>query len=401
MFTLFVALLACKDAPEVVWTRDVKPIVDANCVACHSAGNIAPFPLTTYAETAPLSTLIASAVEDRRMPPYPPAQGCNEYQDDHSLSDEEIATLLAWADAGAPEGDAADTVDGEPELGQQWTGDLELPMPTAFTPTLSPDQYRCFVLDWPYEDQKYVTGLRVNPGNLAIVHHVIAFTVSADQVLALQALDDNDPGEGYDCFGGPGVSDSYWVGGWVPGSAGQLSAEGVGIPIDPGAKIVVQLHYNLDSGNTDSDLSTLVLKLEDDVEFPARIAKILDPSWVIGDNMLIPAGDSSVSFSFEFPNPTRDVVRLWSAGLHMHQLGASGRLSVIDQSGNEEECLLDIPRWDFHWQGSYQFVEPVELDATDSVRITCEYDNSSGTSDVSWGEGTADEMCLGMLYASF
>ena len=67
MITLFVALLACKDGgaePEVVWTRDVKPIVDSNCVACHSDGNIAPFPLTTYAETAPLSTLIASAVED-------------------------------------------------------------------------------------------------------------------------------------------------------------------------------------------------------------------------------------------------------------------------------------------------------------------------------------------------
>ena len=96
---------------------------------------------------------------------------------------------------------------------------------------------------------------------------------------------------------------------------------------------------------------------------------------------------------------------IWGANAHLHTRGKAVRIDLLRTDGTEE-CLLDIPEWDFNWQGSYRFKEPVRANAGDQVRITCSWDNSAGNQpiidgqpmeprDIQWGDSTFDEMCLG------
>jgi hypothetical protein len=90
----------------------------------------------------------------------------------------------------------------------------------------------------------------------------------------------------------------------------------------------------------------------------------------------------------------------------MHLLGASIRLT-LNPGTARERVLLDIPRWDFHWQNAYALARPVRARAGDVVRVTCRHDVGKRLRGehgiprtpryVVWGEGTSDEMCLGVL----
>jgi hypothetical protein len=116
--------------------------------------------------------------------------------------------------------------------------------------------------------------------------------------------------------------------------------------------------------------------------------------------MPIPAGEADVSHVFTYSNGTQQTYTLWSAALHMHELGNSATLSVRHNDGSEQ-CLLDIPAWDFHWQGAYFFKKAVALEPDDTVTLTCHWKNDgAGAVYTEWGEGTSDEMCLGTVYTT-
>jgi hypothetical protein len=103
-------------------------------------------------------------------------------------------------------------------------------------------------------------------------------------------------------------------------------------------------------------------------------------------------------------------ITVWSAALHQHLLGTHSTISVTHADGSTE-CYLDIPHWDFHWQGSYGFAQPKTLKPGDQLGITCHWNNSVGNqpyvggvqrapNDVNWGESTLDEMCIGFLFVT-
>jgi hypothetical protein len=206
-----------------------------------------------------------------------------------------------------------------------------------------------------------------------------------------------------------------WLGGWAPGGAGSDFPPGTGLPTEPGSKIVLQIHYNTLDADGQPDQSSILFKLDDTVDRPARILPWTNPYWIIQDSMDIPAGETDVTHSFEY-DPTTvnilgldgDPIRIYSAALHMHNLGKSGRLS-IERSSGESECLLSIPNYDFHWQRSYGLMESVLVHPGDTLRLECHWDNSQANQlmvdgkllpvqNVSWGQGTTDEMCLGIFY---
>ena len=412
------------DAEPLTWHRDVRPIVEAKCATCHTAGTFAPFPLGTFAEVSAVRALVANAVSSREMPPWPPSATCNSYEHERSLTDAERATVVAWAEGDGLEGDAADYVAPTPEVPVTLRADRTLTPARAYTPVQSPDEYRCFVLDWNAAETQYVTGLRVRPGSVAEVHHAIAFAIPPSDVDELEALDAADPANGYRCFGGPGVNQAraVWLGAWVPGASDNVFPEGTGIAIPSGAKIVLQMHYNTANTAAVPDLSTLDLQLADTVTTEATTLKFTDPSWALRRTMDIAAGDADSVHQFSVPltnlagplsggvlDPDRPI-RLHSAALHMHNRGVQGTLAVQHADGSTA-CALTIEDWDFHWQDSYRLKTPIVVQPSDTLSITCHFDNSGArqpleggepvpVTDVNWGESTQDEMCLGLFYAT-
>ncbi len=410
----------------LTYARDVKPIVDASCTGCHAPGGLAPFSLTTYDEVKLHRGGIAVATRERIMPPVLAAKGCAEYANDLTLTDEQISTLEAWADSDALEGTAAPAAESP---GQSQSGlsrvDLELPMPIVYTPQKSPDDYRCFVMDWPKDTFSYVTGFRAKPGNAKVVHHVIAYLAGPEYAAEFEALDAKEPGPGYTCFGGANGNDSGtgWLGAWAPGAIGGMVPEGTGILVRPGSKVILQVHYNTLGKSGDlSDKTTVELALADSVKHRSAYVPFTNFGWIRSGGMTIPAHETDVVHTYAIDPtpywglatagalPSGVALKVHSAAAHQHLLGTKNKQQILRKDGTNE-CLLDIPRWDFHWQQAYWLKEPKVVRPGDKLEITCHWDNSAANQplvdgkrlephDADWGESTTDEMCLGLLYVS-
>ncbi len=413
MALLAVLSSGCSDSKPttVTYFQNIKPILDAKCVTCHTTGGIAPFPLDNYASAAERAAAVARAVTARRMPPWPPNPECRPYKGDRSLDTAQVKAIQRWVALDAPVGDPSRP--GEPipvSMPSLSRVDLRLELPEPYTP-MPPagkhDDYRCFVIPWPAEfaQRMFVTGFRGVPGNEKIVHHMIAFLAGPAQVAQFQALDAAEAGSGYTCFGGSRAEDQGIIAAWAPGTLGSDLPAGVGLPIEPGSAIILQVHYN---GRGAPDRSAVELKLDTAVDRSGRIYELVDPKWVKG-NMPIPAGDPDVVHSYKV-DPTSELgeSEIFSAGHHMHLLGTSGTLSVQHADGSQS-CLLQINRWDFNWQGFYNFTQPEIVRRGDKLSIACHWDNSANNqpighggmprqpTDVNWGDGTEDEMCIGFL----
>jgi hypothetical protein len=398
---------------------DIQPILQTKCAGCHTAGGIAPFALETPDDAVAHKSLIKSAVASGTMPPWPPASTCTDYKNDRSLSDAEKKAITSWVDAGAPLGDASRQVKGPAAPGMSRV-DLTLQMPVPFTPVLSPDDYRCFLVDWTPTTTKFVTGLGVKPGDPRIVHHVIAYIAPPAQVAAYQAMDDQEDGPGWTCFGGPGNgTKAQWLGAWAPGALGSDFPAGTGVRIEPGSKIVIQVHYNTAAVAPVPDQSSVNVEIADSVTKEAYVTPFTDPGWVLG-GMQIAAGnpDANYSVSMDLSSNLSRIskglfkdnapVTVHSSALHMHTRGTQIRSKIL-KADNSEDCLLDIPRWNFAWQGSYGFAQAKVMNPGDQLYLECHWNNTAANQpyvngsqvpakDVYWGESTEDEMCLEILY---
>lgn len=402
---------------DVTYYGDVAPIVNARCGACHEPGGAAPFALGTYEEVAGLAEAMLAVVIAKTMPPWPAGEGCRTYTHDPTLSDEQISTLQAWIDGGKAMGDPA--LVGEPIPREEVLldrVDFTIGMSEGHvpTPTEGIDEHRCFLIDWPSEAPVYITGFETHPGNRAALHHFVGLIVGPERVADLQASDDADPAYGWACGAGTGMAG---LGGelfatWVPGARATRMPEGTGLRVEPGSKILLNMHYNVLSGDLSPDQTMFDFQIEHEVERPGHAFFATDFKWVTQESMDIPAGEASVVHEsavsqVQFGSQPYTIHTL---GLHMHTLGTRGRL-FIERASGTEDCLLDIPEWDFDWQLGYELADPVHVGEGDALHIECEWDNSAANQpvidgepadprDVNWGEDTFDEMCLGMVYVT-
>ncbi|MSP63949.1 MAG: monooxygenase [Myxococcales bacterium] len=411
----------------LTYFRDVKSIVDEKCTQCHYEGGIGPFALKTYEDVLAHKDAIRIQVASKNMPPWSPSKDCTEYVGDRSLSDAQITALTGWADQGAKKGTEGEyRAPAEAQAPKLSRVDLHMKLPVPYTPTKSPDDYRCFIVDWTAQTTKYVTGFRANPGNSAIVHHVIAFLAQPADVAEYQKLDDAEPGPGYTCYGGPGGANRRvgMLGGWAPGSLGSDFPPATGLKVLPGSKVILQVHYNTLVAKPAPDETSVDVKLDDQVDKEAIILPWTNFNlWVRDRKMTIPAGATNQMYRFAFdPTPFFGMIpglsiapnkpfTLHSAAHHMHTRGTTGRIQ-IERADGTDECLLDIKKWDFHWQGAYGFKKSKEFHPGDQLSIECHWDNSAANQPVgpdgklleprelNWGEGTTDEMCIGFFYVT-
>jgi mono/diheme cytochrome c family protein len=417
-----VALSACQPTGPT-YAQDVKPILDGRCVNCHTAGGIAPFKLDTYADAKNYAAAIADAVETGRMPPWKAGPADVTYLRNPSLTAEQKAAIVAWAKSGAPEGDAAHPGAAIPPVGGGMERvDLSLKMAQPYTPTVRPDDYRCFVLRWPKDTPVYVTGVNTVPGVAQQVHHLALYLVPPDSAELPVQWDAEDATPGYQCFGGPFGSrpQTFAVNlltAWIPGYAGTTFPRGGGVLVEPGATIVMQLHYNLQNlPEPKEDLTEVQFQLADTVARRLAYQPLLDVAWVAGQ-MKIPANATDVAFTYRAdprdffrllgsPLDTTNGFNLEAVMFHMHKLGKRGEL-WLDKADGRHIKVLDIPDWDFHWQNEYQLSEALRFEPGDELRVKCVFDNSPGrlgpgrpSVETNWGEGSDEEMCVANILSS-
>lgn len=336
--------------------------------------------------------------------------------------------------------------------GERW---IDLPMPGGvYRPAATgggTDDYRCILLDPKITTAAFLSGVVLRPGNPELVHHAILYRVEPAQVSAAEAKDAADPRLGWSCFGdpglpgGPGILDALnsapWVAAWATSGGEQRFAAGTGQRMAAGSRLVLQIHYNLlNGGGADStsvrlrvarrgaalkQLRTLLLPAPVELPCPpgergplcSRDAAVLDvqrrfglrSGATVAGLQLLCGGSLSHPRAGPTQSCTRPVpaaMQLRAVAGHMHLLGRSIRVDLIRADGSRTR-LLDLPVWNFDDQRAQLLAEPVTVGPGDKLSVSCTHDATlrarlPATAKlppryVVWGEGSSDEMCLGIV----
>ncbi len=393
-------------AQTPVWSTKIAPILYNHCTSCHHDDGIAPFSLITYSDAVLNSGAIKSAVNAKRMPPWPPDPNYSRLAHERLLSAADIAAITAWADGGTPQGtpSLAPPVPVYNNTGMiPGTPDLKVKIPTYTSTAATGDVYQCFVIPSGLLVDKFIKSFEAIPGNPAIVHHVLVF---ADTTGTCDSLDAAVPGPGYPNFGGVGVGAdaATMLGVWVPGSDPMSYPNGFGLKLPKNADIVVQVHYPAGTvGLQDSTEVRFFFAPSTGVREVIMQPILFHDFNLIGGPLHIPA--NTVKTYEEALDPvylmlTGDI-SLLGAFPHMHLIGKTIKSYGVLPSGDTDKYIR-INAWDFHWQGFYMFRKLKKIPVGTRVRAEATYDNTTANpenpnsppQDVFAGEATTDEMMI-------
>lgn len=396
------ALILAATLPPVAITyaEHVAPILNKNCVPCHRPGEVAPFTLIGYQEAKKRSAMIAAVTEAKLMPPWKAKQDYNHFADEIRLTPEEVSTLKSWNASGAPRGNASKEPK-TPKFASEWRlgrPDHLLQQERPFKmPAEGPDIYRNFVVKTDFKEPTWIRAMDVRPGNAKVVHHVIAFLDEGGQSLKLeQRANDGQPG--YSSFGGVGFVPDGTLGGWAPGQSVRYTPKDTAFLVKPGTKIVLQVHYHL-SGKPEEDQTKVALYT---AKTPPK--KELRLLWLFNFMVNIPPGEPNYKLSRTYTLPSDATI--YDAMPHMHLLGRQMKAWAVLPDGTKKPMVW-VDDWDFRWQFTYAFKDPLKLPKGSKIQIEAQYDNSPNNplnpntppKRVTWGEETTDEMFL--LIASY
>ncbi|CAN5788324.1 hypothetical protein BH23PLA1_BH23PLA1_28530 [soil metagenome] len=294
------------------------------------------------------------------------------------------------------------------------------------------DEFRVFFLPTDLPEDRWIKAVDFQPGNRKVVHHVIA---AIDTSGRARELDAEDPRPGYSSVGGfgNGVPLRGFLPIWVPGSVPRYAIEGAGYTLPKGADVLIQVHYHK-SGKVEADATSIGLYLSEaplqrqvrtgfvfpDVSLPQALratqaarasqeqGRRPDLSELMQEVLTIPAGDAhyrvtgSTNQGMTARPLNRDIL-LTAVMPHMHWLGKDFTFTAVQPDGTRVP-LIRIDAWDFNWQGTYAFVEPVFLPEGTWFEMEAHFDNSADNpanpsnppKTVTWGDQTDDEMCIGI-----
>lgn len=380
---------------KVTYTRDVAPILQQNCQVCHRAGEVAPFALENYRQAANWAQQIKAYTANRKMPPWK-ADSHGEFYNERRLTNAQLATLAAWADAGAPQGDPKD-LPTPPQFKSGWKlgePDEVVQMPETYSVGEDGrDIYRCFVIPTSYGEDKWVSAVEVHPDNRRVVHHVIAYL---DTSGTARKLDAADPGPGYTNptpGNVPGFTPAGILAAWAPGNEPRLLPDGIGNLIPKGADIVLEVHYHKD-GKPEYDRTSFGIYFS-----KKPVAKRMGIHFVGNFDFQIPA--NAENYVITASDVLNDDITVLGVAPHMHVVGRTMR-AVATLPDKTQKQLVYVPDWDFNWQLTYAYKEPVKLPKGTRIDITATYDNTAKNPNnpnkppklVTYGEQTTNEMCL-------
>jgi hypothetical protein len=389
--------------PTVTFNKDVLPVLQKNCQSCHRPGEVAPMSLLTYADARPWAKAMKTAVVSRKMPPWFAEPVANHFANDRTLSQADIATIVAWADSGAPEGDAKDRP--APLVfpdGWNVKPDIVVEMPEEFhVPATGTINYQYIRVKGNFDHDLWVSAAEMRPSNPAVLHHGKVWVVppgskwmaDAEYGVPYEGRETgrNEMGDGNDILGkfNPGLgSQDFTMGG-----AAKF--------IPKGSDLVFELHYTA-TGKPTTDRSKLGIVL---AKHPPEQRFFLSAG-PTASNLVIPPGDGNAEVVSEVTVGLDDV-KLVYAQPHMHLRGKDFELRLIYPTGESQTVFKG--KFDFNWQLGYDFAKPIPLPKGTRVIGISHFDNSANnpfnpdpTKEVRWGPQNWDEMSncfIGLIFS--
>ncbi len=391
---VILTMAAAAAEKPVTFAKDVAPILQARCQVCHRAGQIAPMSMMTYQETRPWARSIRQKVLAREMPPWfiDKNIGVQHFSNDISLSDEEIATLVKWVDAGAPEGNPADMPPPRqfPD-GQAWQigkPDQIVSLPKdVVVKAKGPDWWPDILVDPGLTEDRYIQAVQIIPTKgRPVIHHIRTSIVEPDAGTRHSGqLDGNVALE----VGEQGV----FLNEYAIGKGGDIFREGSGRLIKAGTKINFQFH--LHSSGTETPINVaLGLKFYPKGYVPQHVITSLTVG--VNDVDIRPHETNVRSDAYM---PLIKPARLLSFQPHMHNRGKAECLEAIYPNGKTE--MLSCAHFLFNWHLNYVYADDSAplLPAGTILHSIMWHDNSAENkfnpdpdAQITWGERTIDEM---------
>lgn len=432
------------EAAGVTFSKDIAPIIYNKCANCHRPGEVAPMPLTSYAEVRPWSKAIREEVIQGAMPPWyaDPHTSTLKFSNDRRLSQAEIDKIAAWVDAGSPKGDDKD-LPPLPKYTPGWTfgePDLIIEMPVDFEiPAEGELPMQNFYVPVPFKEERWVEKVELRPGNPAVVHHSIANVVKLPEgtkIVNGRAVKDNAPAaqlNGQSARDTGGLSEgasrevflsqdafsragAFKLVGQAPGKGFERHFPGTAKRILPGMYFQFNMHYQV-SGRPEKDRSLLGLWFAKQPVTHEVLTKGVTDTLFIGGKELSETrivNGKEVKTRGKIPNippnvdnweiagetTIKEPITLYAFAPHMHLRGKDIRYTLIWPDGRRQ-VLLDVPKFDFNWQLHYELAEPLKIPAGSRVVALAHYDNSiknrynpAPSKEVFWSEQSWDEMFI-------
>lgn len=394
---LFVLLYTANVFSQTTFNKHIAPIIFKHCVSCHRDGEIAPFPLTNYEEVSQMAYTIRAVTQSGSMPPWKAEKGFGYFLDERILTQQEKDAISKWIDEGLAEGNPSDlpTLPNFPKGSQLGVPDLVLKLKNPWKiEGNSKDSYRNFVLDLPISEDVDIAAVEFRPGNTKVVHHALMWLDTTGEA---KLRDDESPEEGYDGFGGPGFSPTLSYGGWVPGATSRFYPPGIGNKMFKNGKFLVQIHYAA-SVTEEFDQSTINIFFKKNEPAIRQIFETTMSPRELKQAFIIPANQKR-QFVASYLIPID--VSVYALAPHQHLLGTAAKAYAVTFKGDTIP-LVNVPKWDFNWQGAFTFQKLVKIPAFSTLYYEAEYDNTSDNpfnpntppKVVTWGERTIDEMFL-------
>ena len=378
-----IASAAVPDNPT--FYKDIEPILQRACQICHRPNNMAPMSLMNYQETRPWARSIRAKVESREMPPWhiDPKVGIQEFKDDRSLTDDEIATISAWVEAGAPRGNIEDA---QPSVEFQdfgaWTiePDLIVQSPPHTVPAQASDWWGDYIVPSGLESDRYIRAIQTKAGDLRVVHHALTYAVTdPDAPLA-------------------DSSEDAFLNEYAVGKNGDVYPDGSGRLFEANSRVRFSFHYH-SVGEEVTDQTELGLVLYPEGYEPDHILY----SRQLGNagELDIPAGSVTRHDGYQkmyLPG------KLTGFQPHMHFLGTRQCVEMIYPNGTAE--MVNCANFDFNWHIVYNYKDDAAplYPAGTTMHIISYHDNTAGNRGnldaKNWtggGSRTVDEMAFSWL----
>ena len=373
---IFLLIILCPyldKGQSITFNEHISPIIYQNCTPCHRPNEVGPFSLITYQDVSKRGTFIQKVTASRYMPPWRADHDFGEFKNVRKLTVGQIALIRLWVENGMPEGDKNDFEMPDFRAESQFLRKPDLTLSFNNTFPISnnlKEDYILFSMPTNLPVDTFIKEIEFIPGNKKLVHHA-RISVDTTQIMRIvdaKSIDDTLIRE----YGKIRMKEEYWSG-WVPNNNSIKYPDGFAKKLKANCDLLLNLHYapNVLKNETDSSIVNLYFSKEP-IEKEVQTF-VLQESDITNQPFEI-AADTIITFyakSTELPYP----IYLLSVLPHQHFLGKSLRSFAITPGGDMIP-LIKISNWDFNWQMTYEYKEPLLIPTGSIIFAEATYDNT-------------------------